>query len=167
MVTREPHAAGKPSSADDGRSEESGAPYPGDPTRARLDTWLHSVRLFKTRSLAAQSIRASHVRVGGETVKPSYSLTVGERVTIRRPGFTNEYVVRRPLVKRVGAPIARTAYDEVSPPPPPQIFGTPPRRERGAGRPTKKERREIDRLRGRDSTLHASHWQRANLDDDE
>lgn len=138
---------------------------PGDPARARLDTWLHAVRLFKTRSLAAQAIRASHVRVGGESVKPSVSVHPGDQVSIRRPGFTNEYIVRRALVKRVGAPVARTAYVDISPPPPPQIFGAPPRRERGTGRPTKKERREIDRLRGRDSSVHGSQWQRAFQDD--
>lgn len=138
-----------------------------DPQCARLDTWLHAVRLFKTRSLAAQAIRASHVRVSGDVVKPSFQVRPGDRVSVRRPGVESVFVVRRPLNKRVGAPIARTAYDDVSPPPPPQIFGAPPRRERGAGRPTKKERREIDRLRGRDSSLHGSQWQRAFDDEDE
>lgn len=117
----------------------------------RLDTWLHAVRLFKTRSLAASAIRASHVRVDGEVVKPSFRLSVGSTVTIRHPGYSNEYVVKKLLVKRVGAQIAREAYTDISAPPPPQLFAAPPRRERGTGRPTKKERRALDRLRGRES----------------
>lgn len=115
----------------------------------RLDSWLHAVRLFKTRSLAAQAIRSSHVRVDGAVVKPSYGLSVGQRVSLRRPGYVNEYIVTQLLVKRVGAPLAREAYDDVSPPPPPQLFAAPPRRDRGTGRPTKKERRALDELRGR------------------
>mgnify|MGYP001031605660 FL=1 len=117
----------------------------------RLDTWLHAVRLFKTRSLAASAIRASHVRVDGEVVKPSFRLSVGSTVAIRHPGYTNEYVVTQLLSKRVGAPLAREAYTDISVPPPPQLFAAPPRRERGTGRPTKKERRALDRLRGRES----------------
>ena len=88
----------------------------------RLDTWLHAVRLFKTRSLAASAIRASHVRVDGEVVKPSFRLSVGSTVAIRHPGYTNEYVVTQLLSKRVGAPLAREAYTDISVPPPPQLF---------------------------------------------
>lgn len=117
----------------------------------RLDTWLHAVRLFKTRSLASNAIKASHVRVDGEIVKPSFRLSVGSTVAIRHPGYSNEYVVKKLLAKRVGAPLAREAYTDISAPPPPQLFAAPPRRERGTGRPTKKERRALDRLRGRES----------------
>lgn len=130
----------------------------------RLDTWLHAVRLFKTRSLAASAIRASHVRVDGEVVKPSFRLSVGSTVAIRHPGYTNEYVVTQLLTKRVGAPLAREAYTDISVPPPPQLFAAPPRRERGTGRPTKKERRALDRLRGRES--QNGRW-RAIIDDNE
>ena len=117
----------------------------------RLDTWLHAVRLFRTRSLASNAIKASHVRVDGEIVKPSFRLSVGSTVAIRHPGYSNEYVVKKLLAKRVGAPLAREAYTDISAPPPPQLFAAPPRRERGTGRPTKKERRALDRLRGRES----------------
>lgn len=132
--------------------EPQNPPTPQLPTVAsvRLDTWLHSVRLFKTRSLASTAIKASQVRLDGEPVKPSTSLTVGQTVTIRRPGYASEYVVKALIARRLGAPLARLAYDDITPPPPPQLFAAPPRRERGAGRPTKKERRELDRLRGRD-----------------
>ena len=140
---------------DDPRSASVG-PQAGDPAHARLDTWLHAVRLFKTRSLAAQAIRASHVRVDGAVVKPSTLVRAGHRISIRRPGLSLEYVVRRALTKRVGAPIARSAYTDVSPPPPAHVFAAPIVRERGSGRPTKKQRREIDRLRGRDSAIHHS-----------
>ena len=62
-------------------------------------------------------------------------------------------VVTMILVKRVGAPVARTAYEDHSPEPPPQLAAAPPRRDRGSGRPTKRERRALDRLRGRDERL--------------
>ncbi|WP_250258597.1 S4 domain-containing protein [Dermabacter sp. Marseille-Q3180] len=130
----------------------------------RLDSWLHAVRLFKTRSLASSAIKASHVRVDGEVVKPSFRLNIGSTVAVRHPGYTNEYVVKKLLAKRVGAPLAREAYTDISAPPPPQLFAAPPRRARGAGRPTKKERRALDRLRGRES--QNGRW-RAIFDDNE
>ena len=60
-------------------------------------------------------------------------------------------VVTRILTKRVGAPIARESYEDHSPEPAPQLLAAPPRRDRGTGRPTKRERRQLDRLRGRES----------------
>lgn len=117
----------------------------------RLDVWLHSVRLAKTRSVAKQMITAGHVRVDDEPAKAAQKVGPGAMVSVRRPGITFQYRVLKPLPKRAGAPIARTAYEDLTPPPPPQMAAAPPRRDRGAGRPTKKERREIDRLRGRES----------------
>lgn len=120
-----------------------------DPSSARLDVWLHAVRLAKTRSAAKSLITAGHVRLNSEVPRASAKVAVGDEVRIRRPGHERIFVVRRLLAKRVGAPIAQSAYEDVSPPPPPQLFAAPPRRERGSGRPTKKERRALDRLRGR------------------
>lgn len=122
---------------------------PTDPESARLDVWLWSVRLARTRSAATADCRGGHVRLNGAPAKAAQPVRAGDEVRVRRPGVEHVYTVRRVLVKRVGAPIARTAYDDLTPPPPPQMLARAPRRDRGAGRPTKKERRELDRLLGR------------------
>lgn len=125
-------------------------PQPGDPTQVRLDLWLWSVRLARTRSAATSECRGGHVRLNGNPVKAAQAVHVGDEVRLRRPGIEHVYRVRRILARRVGAPLARGAYEDLTPAPPPQALARPPRRDQGAGRPTKKERRETDRLRGRD-----------------
>ena len=115
----------------------------------RVDSWTWSVRLFKTRSAAASACRAGHVRVDGVTAKPSTPVTIGAEVRVRAHGTEKIVEVPQLVNNRVRAPIAATAYIDHSPPPPPkEILAALPRRDRGAGRPTKKERRELDRLRG-------------------
>ena len=105
-----------------------------DPATARLDVWLWSVRLFKTRSSATQACRAGHVRLNGAPVKAAQQVRVGDKVSVKRPGWQQEFRITRLIPKRVGAPA------ELSVP--------VARRDRGAGRPTKKDRRELERLRG-------------------
>lgn len=74
---------------------------------------------------------------------------MGDEVRIRGGGTERIVVVVRTIAKRVGAPIAAECYrDETPPPPPRELFAATPKRDRGAGRPTKRERREIDRLHG-------------------
>ncbi|MEE2061659.1 MULTISPECIES: RNA-binding S4 domain-containing protein [Rhodococcus] len=115
----------------------------------RVDSWTWSVRLFKTRSAAASACRGGHVRVDGVTAKPSTPVTIGTEVRVRVHGSEKIVEVAQLVNKRVGAAIAATAYIDHSPPPPPkEVLASIPRRDRGAGRPTKKERREMDRLRG-------------------
>ena len=128
----------------------------------RVDSWTWSVRLFKTRSAAAAACRAGHVRVDGVTAKPSTPVTIGAEVRLRAHGLEKIVEVTQLVNKRVGAPIGTVALEVVvivrafafdtvvhSPPPPPkEILASLPRRDRGAGRPTKKERRELDRIRG-------------------
>ena len=117
---------------------------------ARLDVWLWSVRLFKTRSLATKACKGGHIRCNGAPVKPAQTVVVGDRIEVRQPGWTREFEVVQLLTKRVGAPVARTAYVDHSPPRPSYLSAPPvARRDPGAGRPTKKERRQIDRLHGR------------------
>ncbi|WP_127842046.1 RNA-binding S4 domain-containing protein [Actinomyces wuliandei] len=121
----------------------------GDPASARVDVWLWSVRQVKSRSAATAACRAGHVRVNGETAKPSQHLTVGDEVRLRVNGFDRYLRVERVLVKRVGAPVARTAFTDFSPPrPSPLDAPAAVVRSRGAGRPTKKERRQLDALMG-------------------
>jgi len=117
----------------------------------RLDVWLWAVRVYKTRSLATTAVRGGHVRVNGDPVKASYALKVGDEVRVRIAGFDRILGVTQLLAKRAGAPIAAKAYEDRTPPPPPREFVAPiVTRDRGAGRPTKRERRAIDQLRGRD-----------------
>lgn len=93
------------------------------------------------------------MRVNGTTVKPAHQIKPGDEVRVRNAGAERIVVVVRPIVKRVGASIATQCYIDKSPPPlAPEIVAAMPKRDRGAGRPTKRERRETDRLLGRDST---------------
>lgn len=117
----------------------------------RVDSWLWAIRVFKTRSAATAACRAGHVRVAGERAKAAQIVRPGDEVRVRISGFDRILVVVQPLAKRVAAPVAATAYLDTSPPlPTPEEVALAPRRDRGAGRPTKRERREIDKLRGRD-----------------
>ncbi|MGK8491727.1 RNA-binding S4 domain-containing protein [Nocardia asiatica] len=123
------------------------------PTQARVDSWTWAVRLFKTRSAAAEACRGGHVRVNGAPAKPAQSVRPGDEVRIRAGGIERIVIVERIVTKRVGAPIAAQCLIDRSPPPPPrEILASMPRRDRGAGRPTKRERRETDRLMGRDES---------------
>ena len=119
-------------------------------TSVRVDVWLWSVRIYKTRSLATTACRAGHVKVNGERVKAAAPLHVGDEVRVKIAGFERVLGVRQLLNKRVGAPVAALAMNDRTPerekPQPGSMFAV---RDRGAGRPTKRERREIDQLRGR------------------
>ncbi len=118
---------------------------------ARVDAWLWAVRVFKTRSAATAAVRAGHVKVNGDRAKAAQPVKPGDEVRVRISGFDRILEVRETLVKRVGAPAAAMAYLDTSPPlPTPDEVALLPRRDRGAGRPTKRERREIDKLLGRE-----------------
>ncbi|WP_225725788.1 MULTISPECIES: RNA-binding S4 domain-containing protein [unclassified Nocardia] len=119
-------------------------------SQARVDSWIWAVRLFKTRSAAAEACRGGHVRVNGSTAKPAQPVKPGDEVRIRAGGIERIVIVSRVITKRVGAPIAAQCLIDRSPAPPPkEILAAMPRRDRGSGRPTKRERRETDRLLGR------------------
>ena len=116
----------------------------------RVDAWLWAVRMFKSRSLATAGCKAGHVRVNGAGVKPSTSVKIGDRVTVTGGPRPRILVVQQLLTKRVGAPLAVQAYVDESPPLPPKEERPAPVavRERGAGRPTKRDRRRLEKLRG-------------------
>lgn len=115
----------------------------------RIDAWVWAVRLCKTRSEAAEACRAGHVKLNGTAVKPAQQVVPGDRVRVWVNHRESEVEVLRTINKRVGAPVARTCYIDHTPPPPPmEVLASIPRRDRGAGRPTKKERREMDEFRG-------------------
>ncbi len=126
---------------------EAAGPPSGE--SVRIDSWIWSVRLVKTRSLGAAACRGGHVRVNGERVKPSHSVRVGDEVRLRAETRERIVVVKRLIRKRVGAPVAVQCYLDNSPPPPPRDAAAPAGiRDRGTGRPTKRDRREMERLRG-------------------
>lgn len=108
------------------------------------------MRLFPSRSRATAACKGGHVQVNGETAAPSRTVGIGDRVRVTGPGGRVRVLEVTDLVrKRVGAPVAAGCYVDHSPPPPPrEVTATAPRRDRGAGRPTKRDRRELDRLRG-------------------
>lgn len=107
------------------------------------------MRLTKTRSMAATACRGGHVRINGDRVKPAAAVRPGDEVRLFHAGRERIVVVSRLVRKRVGAAIAAECYVDNSPPPPPReeiaVIGV---RDRGAGRPTKRDRRELERLRG-------------------
>lgn len=124
-------------------------PLQPDSKPVRIDAWVRSVRMAKTRSEAADAVKAGHVKLNGNATKPSQQVVPGDRVRIWRNHHEHDLEVLATVSKRVGAPIARTCYVDHAPPPPPKEFmPSVPVRERGSGRPTKKERREMDKFRG-------------------
>nr|WP_042179785.1 RNA-binding S4 domain-containing protein [Kibdelosporangium sp. MJ126-NF4] len=113
----------------------------------RVDRWLWAVRLTKTRSDAAAACRGGHVRVNGRPAKPATSVTPGDEVRARVGDTTRVVEVVRVIQKRVGAPDAVTCYIDRTPKPPPQAHAPVAARDRGTGRPTKRDRRILDKFR--------------------
>ncbi|MDX3619199.1 RNA-binding S4 domain-containing protein [Streptomyces europaeiscabiei] len=99
-------------------SAAADAARPASGESVRVDSWIWSVRLVKTRSMGATACRGGHVRVNGERVKPAHALRVGDEVRLRQAGGHERIVVVRRLIrKRVGAPVAAECYVDNSPPP--------------------------------------------------
>lgn len=117
----------------------------------RVDRWLWAVRLFKTRGAANDACRGGHVRIDGDRAKPSTPVTVGATVRVRAGGRERIVEVARIIDKRVGAPVAAECLVDHSPPPPARdpVAAAVPVRDRGAGRPSKRERRQLEQARGR------------------
>jgi ribosome-associated heat shock protein Hsp15 len=122
----------------------------------RLDKWLQVARLFKTRSQATRACTLGRVQVNGTVAKPHRSVELEDRIEVTQGDWDRVLVVKVLAEKPVPKAMAKDLYEDLSPPPPPRdplarLMARPPaRRERGAGRPTKKERRQIERFRGED-----------------
>ena len=115
----------------------------------RVDSWLWAVRVLKTRSAATAASKAGHVTVNDERAKPAQTVRVGDVVRVRLDGEERILQVARLIAKRVGAPVAAECYIDLTPPKPPKeerVLTVV--RDRGAGRPTKRDRRVIERLMG-------------------
>ncbi|MQY16002.1 Heat shock protein 15 [Streptomyces sp. RB5] len=120
---------------------------------ARVDAWVWAVRLTKTRAMASTACRAGHVKVNGERVKPAQPVKPGDEVRVFHAGRERKVVVSRVIRKRVGPTVAAECYVDHSPPPPPRAeIPVIAVRDRGAGRPTKRDRRDLERLRGETGT---------------
>jgi ribosome-associated heat shock protein Hsp15 len=115
----------------------------------RVDRWLWAVRVYKTRSAATDACRSGHVKVNGTNAKPSTVVRVGDRVdaTVHRQRRVLE--VAKLIDKRVGAPLAAECLVDHTPPAPRDETSAVFARDPGAGRPTKRQRRELDRFRAR------------------
>lgn len=117
----------------------------------RVDVWLWSVRAYKTRTLATAACKRQNVRVNDQIAKPSRIVIAGDRVVAKTAQRVRTLEVVKTPQKRLGAALASEAYIDHSPPPEPREAAPPPTavRERGAGRPTKRDRRKIQKFRGR------------------
>lgn len=119
------------------------------PPGQRLDQWLWHARIFKSRSLAARHCRSRKVRVNGApTTKASTTISPGDVLTLQKADRVRVFRVMALAKRRGPASEAQGLYEDISPPPPPRDAASPAQaaRQRGGGRPTKKERRAIDRL---------------------
>jgi ribosome-associated heat shock protein Hsp15 len=115
----------------------------------RVDAWIWAVRLAKTRSQATAACKAGHVRVNDAPAKPAQQVSLGDTVRVRLHGFEKIYRVTALGVRRGSASEAAELFEDLTPPPPPRVERPAAVvRERGAGRPTKRERRDLERLRG-------------------
>lgn len=115
---------------------------------ARVDRWLWAVRVTKTRSDATALCRGGHVRIGEKPAKAASPVATGSRIRVRVRGVDRDLEVLRPIEKRVGAAVAATCFIDHTPPPPPtDVDAAFAVRDRGTGRPTKRDRRDIERLR--------------------
>lgn len=116
---------------------------------ARIDKWLWAARIYKTRSIAVDAIKNGRVTIDGSDVKPSRTIKAGETVSVRKPPITYSFKVLAPIESRVGAKLIPQVYenitsaDEYEKLEMSRISGFVDR-QRGTGRPTKKERRQLD-----------------------
>jgi ribosome-associated heat shock protein Hsp15 len=119
--------------------------------KVRVDKWLWGVRIFKTRTLSTDFCKSGKVKINGRDVKPSAEVVVNDIVEIKKDGFNLQYKVLGILEKRVSAVLAAPCYENITSAEELKKYdvwflaksGTE-FRERGTGRPTKKDRRELD-----------------------
>ncbi|MDD3740916.1 MAG: S4 domain-containing protein [Bacteroidales bacterium] len=124
-------------------------------TAVRIDKYLWSVRIYKTRSIATEECKHSHVLVNDMPVKPSYNIKLGDKIQIKVPPIIKSFIVIGILDKRVSAVLSKQYITEITPEEEynklailqdnrKSAFET---HEKGLGRPTKKNRREIDKFK--------------------
>ncbi|HPT12491.1 MAG TPA: S4 domain-containing protein [Bacteroidales bacterium] len=115
----------------------------------RIDKFLWAVRVFKSRSAASEACKKGKIIIGETAVKPSRNITAGEKIIVKKPPVTYTYIVVQPIENRVGAKLVSEFVTDITPeeekvkinPGANAVNGFRPR---GAGRPTKRERRDIE-----------------------
>lgn len=119
--------------------------------KVRVDKWLWAVRLFKSRSISSDVVKSGKVKLKSKTVKASYNVQTGDVLEVKKNGFTLSIEVVKKIDKRVGAPLAAECFFDLTPAEELNKFknwfvgkGHAEVRDKGEGRPTKKERRDID-----------------------
>jgi ribosome-associated heat shock protein Hsp15 len=121
---------------------------PGSPEPVRADKWLWAARFFKTRSLAAGACQGGKVSVNDQAAKAARGLRTGDLLEVTLPSGKRRVRVVALSARRGSGAAARALYEDLTPPAPPQTrVASPASRPAGAGRPTKRDRRRIDRLR--------------------
>lgn len=122
-------------------------------SEARIDKWLWAARIFKTRTIAADACKNGRIAVGGVNVKPSRMVKVGDVISVRKPPVTYSFRILKTIEQRVGAKLLPEIYENVTTPDQYELLemirvGGFVGRARGLGRPTKKDRRQIDAFVG-------------------
>jgi ribosome-associated heat shock protein Hsp15 len=122
--------------------------------KVRMDKWLWSVRIFKSRTIASDACKMNKVRLNGHPAKPSDDVRVGDVLQVKKEGFNLVFKVVQLIEKRVSAVLAEPCYQNITPEEELNKFktwnlhATVEVREKGSGRPTKKERRALDEFKG-------------------
>lgn len=120
--------------------------------KTRIDKWLWATRWFKTRTMASDACSSGKVKVDGQNVKASFQVQEGHTIVFNKNGLRYTVQVQKVIDKRVGAPQAQACYEDLTPPEDKERFASAFRinfeiRDKGVGRPTKKDRREIDKFK--------------------
>ena len=120
-------------------------------SEARIDKWLWAVRIFKTRTIAAEACKKGRISINGTQVKPSRMIKPGEVIQVKKPPITYSFKVLQTIEKRVGAKLVQEMLDNVTTPDQYELLEMNKisgfvDRARGTGRPTKKERRSLDKF---------------------
>ncbi|MBQ8098593.1 MAG: RNA-binding S4 domain-containing protein [Bacteroidaceae bacterium] len=118
-------------------------------TEARLDKWLWAARIFKTRSIAIDACKNGRVTMNGQRMKPAHVIRIGDVIEIRKPPITYSFRVKQAIQNRISAKLVPDVLENITPPAQMELLELSRisgfvNRAKGTGRPTKKERRELD-----------------------
>ncbi|MFB6340395.1 RNA-binding S4 domain-containing protein [Saccharicrinis sp. FJH62] len=118
----------------------------------RIDKWLWAVRLFKTRSMASEACKKGRILINGQECKASRTVNIGDQIEVKEPPVTYRYKVLDLAEKRMGAKLVQGYLEDITPEDQKeilemQILDRKYNRRKGLGRPTKKERRDIEKFR--------------------
>ena len=117
--------------------------------QARIDKWLWAVRIYKTRSIAAEACKKGHISIGDRTAKPAHNIRVGDIINVKKAPITYSFRVLKCAESRVGAKLVPELMENITSQEQYEILEMSKisgfiDRQRGTGRPTKKERRDLD-----------------------